>query len=277
MNQLQRFICVSGLLILGLLAGGCGGTTSAFKKGVPGKDPLLGKFINIDETLLSELDYEWQGGYDANGNYIGEAGHFDAEGNYVGPGGYDEFGKWTGKGLFDSTGKYIGAGGGYDKDGNYVGPMGAFDKQGNYVGWFGPGGAGATGALAGAQPGPRPGLQAEIFAVTSGDQIISFAYDRHDIPAVEEVKIDGMAQYLRTNPQYSLVVEGHCDERGSEEYNMALGERRALAVRGALLLRGIEASRITTLSLGEESPRDPGHNESAWSKNRRVEMKLSGQ
>ena len=80
------------------------------------------------------------------------------------------------------------------------------------------------------------------------------------------------ADFLRSNRGRSIVLEGHCDERGTREYNLALGERRADAARSYLTSSGVRGSQIETVSYGEERPANPGHNESAWSKNRRVEM-----
>ena len=80
------------------------------------------------------------------------------------------------------------------------------------------------------------------------------------------------ADYLRDFRNRSIVIEGHCDERGTREYNLALGERRAQAVQSYLTSAGVRASQIDTVSYGEERPEDPGHDESAWSKNRRAEM-----
>jgi len=71
-----------------------------------------------------------------------------------------------------------------------------------------------------------------------------------------------------------LVIEGHCDERGTEEYNLALGERRARAAYEFLILLGVESNRMQIVSYGEEFPADPGHNETAWAKNRRDEFKV---
>ena len=80
------------------------------------------------------------------------------------------------------------------------------------------------------------------------------------------------ADYLRDFRNRSIVIEGHCDERGTREYNLALGERRAQAVQSYLTSAGVRASQIDTVSYGEERPEDPGHDESAWAKNRRAEM-----
>lgn len=103
---------------------------------------------------------------------------------------------------------------------------------------------------------------------------VLFAYDSAQIDPAEQSKLDRVAQHLRSNPQANLVIEGHCDERGSAEYNMALGERRALATRAYLIGAGIDGSRLQTKSFGEEQPVDPGHSEDAWRKNRRAEFRL---
>lgn len=101
-----------------------------------------------------------------------------------------------------------------------------------------------------------------------------FDYDSAVIRPDQMYKLDAVAAYLRQNPMDQLLVEGHCDERGSRVYNMALGERRAQAARNYLIDSGIDPMRIQTLSCGEEMPLDPGHNEEAWRKNRRAEFKI---
>lgn len=83
-------------------------------------------------------------------------------------------------------------------------------------------------------------------------------------------------RWMQDHPGYFMNLEGHCDERGTSEYNLALGERRAAAVRKFMIEKGVEADRLQTTSYGEERPLDPGHTESAWSQNRRVEF-LVGQ
>jgi peptidoglycan-associated lipoprotein len=103
---------------------------------------------------------------------------------------------------------------------------------------------------------------------------VLFDYDSFQIKDSEVAKIESVAAYMRENAGVKLVNEGHCDERGSREYNMALGEHRALAVRAYLVGLGLDGARIQTRSLGEEAPLDPGHNEAAWSRNRRVEFQL---
>ena len=106
------------------------------------------------------------------------------------------------------------------------------------------------------------------------DQLIRFGYDERTVPDYEKPKLDAMAVYLNQNPKYHLLIEGHCDERGSEDYNLSLGEQRALATRTGLIERGVQSQRLTTISYGEEMPRQIGHNEVAWRENRRAELRL---
>lgn len=103
---------------------------------------------------------------------------------------------------------------------------------------------------------------------------VLFDYDSFQIRGSEIAKIEKVAEYLKGNPRIRLVAEGSCDERGSREYNMSLGEQRAGAVRAHLVGIGIEPERIQTKSYGKEKPLNPGHDEKAWSENRRVEAAL---
>lgn len=89
------------------------------------------------------------------------------------------------------------------------------------------------------------------------------------LPMAREV-LSRKAQWLRENPNASIIIEGHCDERGTNAYNIALGERRAESAKSFLVDTGIDEVRLTTISYGEERPVDPGHNEEAWAKNRRA-------
>lgn len=100
-------------------------------------------------------------------------------------------------------------------------------------------------------------------------ETIYFEFDRSTIKKSEQVKAETVALFLKGDLSKKLLIEGHCDERGTEEYNRALGERRALAIREFLINSGIAADRIRTISYGEDKPADPGHDEAAWSKNRR--------
>jgi len=103
---------------------------------------------------------------------------------------------------------------------------------------------------------------------------IYFAFDKANLTAESEEILKVKAEYLQSNPSYSLVIEGNCDERGTNEYNLALGERRAHSAKKFLTALGISADRMSTISYGEERPVDPGHNETAWSKNRRDDFRL---
>jgi peptidoglycan-associated lipoprotein len=105
---------------------------------------------------------------------------------------------------------------------------------------------------------------------------VYFDYDSARIRPSEDSKLQAVAAYLKSNPG-KLVVEGHCDERGTAEFNRALGERRALAAREALVKQGADGSRITTISYGSDRPADVGHDEAAWSKNRRCEFVVVNQ
>lgn len=103
---------------------------------------------------------------------------------------------------------------------------------------------------------------------------VFFAYDSSQVAETERSKIEDVSRYLKQNGSVAVIIEGHCDERGSREYNLALGERRALAVRAYMAGLGIEADRIQTKSYGEENPAVPGHDENSWARNRRAEFVL---
>lgn len=98
---------------------------------------------------------------------------------------------------------------------------------------------------------------------------VYFDFDRFTIPASERVKVEEVALYLQNDADKSVLVEGHCDERGTEEYNRSLGEKRALALREFLINLGVQDHRIHTISYGEDMPAVEGFDESAYSKNRR--------
>ncbi|MEM7542207.1 MAG: peptidoglycan-associated lipoprotein Pal [Pseudomonadota bacterium] len=103
-------------------------------------------------------------------------------------------------------------------------------------------------------------------------RVIYFDYDSSDIRADFSDTVAAHARYLEANPGLSVTLEGHADERGSREYNLALGERRALAVRKRLVLLGAAAGQIRTVSYGEERPVAEGHDDSSYGQNRRVEL-----
>ena len=98
---------------------------------------------------------------------------------------------------------------------------------------------------------------------------IYFEFDKSTLTPAAQDNLLRKAEWLRENPDATVTIGGHCDERGTNEYNLALGDRRAESAKAFLVDLGIEASRLTTISYGEERPVDPRHNEEAWAKNRR--------
>ncbi len=112
---------------------------------------------------------------------------------------------------------------------------------------------------------------------TFANQTVHFAFDSAAVLTKEEDKLVIVSEKLKSDPSAKLLIEGHCDERGTEEYNRSLGERRALALREALNRAGIDANRIRTISYGKDKPADSGHDEAAWNKNRRGEFILCHQ
>jgi peptidoglycan-associated lipoprotein len=137
------------------------------------------------------------------------------------------------------------------------------------------GGAGGTAGPWGEPGGGVPGsagewqeVQVEGFPV-----VVYFAYDQDNIGTSERSKIDEVGRYMQENQAMGLIIEGHCDERGSVEYNRALGERRAISVRNYLVNLGVPDSRFKTISYGEERPAVEGNTQEAWAKNRRAELK----
>ncbi len=118
-------------------------------------------------------------------------------------------------------------------------------------------------------------LRAEMERDLARIQIVYFEYDKAEIRSEGREKIRGNAEILRKWMDWTVTIEGHCDERGTNEYNLALGERRARAAQRALEAEGIGSDRIRTISYGEERPADPGHTETAWSRNRRAEFRVA--
>jgi len=132
------------------------------------------------------------------------------------------------------------------------------------------GSAGVGSANAGNVGGVRPGSQEDL-AARVGDRIF-FDSDRSDLRTDARRTVEGWAGWLRQNPTVAATIEGHADERGTREYNLALGERRAAAARNFLISQGIEARRLSTVSFGKERPTVLGSTEQAWSQNRRAVM-----
>ena len=104
---------------------------------------------------------------------------------------------------------------------------------------------------------------------------VYFALDGFDVSAEGRAVLQASAQVLRQQPTWQVTVEGHCDERGTAEYNLSLGERRAVAAKTYLMSLGVAADRLRTVSYGKEFPFDPGHDEGAWTKNRRAHFVIT--
>ncbi len=115
--------------------------------------------------------------------------------------------------------------------------------------------------------GVTPGTQQDLVA-NVGDRVF-FGYDRTDIDAEGRATLDRQAQWLQRYPNLTITIEGHADERGTREYNLALGDRRATAVKNYLVAVGVSATRITTISYGKERPAVLGSNPAGWAQNRR--------
>jgi peptidoglycan-associated lipoprotein len=114
--------------------------------------------------------------------------------------------------------------------------------------------------------------QARMQANRFQSEYIYFEFDSSALLFEAQEILKQKAAYLRQNPNVRITIEGHCDERGTNEYNLALGDRRANSAKSFLVDLGISASRMTTISYGEERPLDLGHNEEAWAKNRRAQF-----
>jgi len=145
------------------------------------------------------------------------------------------------------------------------------DRFGGGAGADGANGAGANGALAGSASDPSSPL---FFNQTIGDRVL-FAVDQSTITEAGKVILDGQAQWLLTNADYRAVIEGHADEQGTREYNLALGQRRANAVREYLVSRGVPAARLQVTSFGKERPIAICSEESCYAQNRRAVTVLS--
>ena len=105
--------------------------------------------------------------------------------------------------------------------------------------------------------------------IAVGDRVL-FDYDSAKLDTSAKILLDGQSRFLRANTDLNFIIEGHCDERGTREYNLALGEQRATAVRDYLVIQGIDPDRIKVISYGKEKPAVVGSNNMAWSKNRRA-------
>ncbi len=129
----------------------------------------------------------------------------------------------------------------------------------------GPGGPGGPGGAGAGRFGP--GSQQDL-AQTAGDRVF-FAYDQSTISGEAQQTLQRQAQWLKRYPNVTVTIEGHCDERGTREYNLALGERRAQAVKNVLVSLGIPTARVQTISYGKERPEIPHSDDQSYAQNRR--------
>jgi peptidoglycan-associated lipoprotein len=145
------------------------------------------------------------------------------------------------------------------------GDVGSADQQAGYDSGQGSGGIGSNNLDANQPP---PGTQEEL-ELSVGDRVF-FDYDSAVLSPVATETLDRQGAWLRQYPNITVTIEGHADERGTREYNLAIGDRRATAVKNYLLALNVPPSQILTISYGEERPADAGSNESAWANNRRA-------
>ena len=125
-------------------------------------------------------------------------------------------------------------------------------------------------------PPPGPSISQQAFQEFQ-NQDINFDFDKYDLRTDARTILDRKASFLNQNSSVRVQIEGHTDDRGTNEYNLALGERRANAAKQYLTTAGISAGRLSTISYGEERPLDPAQNEAAWAKNRRDHFVITGQ
>jgi peptidoglycan-associated lipoprotein len=130
------------------------------------------------------------------------------------------------------------------------------------------GGAAATPAPATAAPAARPAPSE--FKADDNLKDVFFDFDKYDVRPTDAKILDANASWLKSKPNHLVLIEGHCDERGTNEYNLALGERRAKSTMNYLVSQGVQASRITIISYGEERPTCTQKSEECWAKNRRA-------
>jgi peptidoglycan-associated lipoprotein len=176
-------------------------------------------------------------------------------------------GAGTGAGGGGTMGSGPGAGGAMGSGGagaGGTGAGGAGSTGAGGAGGAGAGGAAATGTTIPSLPSPKE------FVESAALRDVFFDFDRYDVRAGDKGTLDENAKWLKSNQSALLLIEGHADERGTNEYNLALGERRAKATRDYLVSVGIDAGRITVISYGEERPTCTEKTEACWAKNRRA-------
>ncbi len=139
----------------------------------------------------------------------------------------------------------------------------------------------ASDSASSASSASSAGGSSSIGSIKSPDELLAkvgstvyFDYDQSTLTAEAQATLDRQAAFLKASPSFRITIEGHCDERGTREYNLALGDRRASAVRDYLVAKGINASRLSTISYGKERPSVGGSNETSYSLNRRSISKI---
>lgn len=120
-----------------------------------------------------------------------------------------------------------------------------------------------------APTGPTPGSRADFIA-QAGSDTVHFGTDKYDLDDESVAILTKQAAWLASNPAVRATIEGHCDERGTREYNLALGDRRANAAKNFLVAHGVDAGRLSTISYGKERPLATGSDEASWAQNRRA-------
>jgi peptidoglycan-associated lipoprotein len=173
-------------------------------------------------------------------------------------------GQGTGAGASGSMQPGSGTGAGGSATGTGAGARAGAGTEGTGAGAGAGSGASTTPGSAGARPSPR-----EFTAVPELKDVF-FDFDRYDIRPSDAQVLDANAAWLKQNASQLLLIEGHCDERGTNEYNLALGERRAKAAMNYLVAQGVQANRITIISYGEERPACREKSEACWAQNRRA-------
>jgi peptidoglycan-associated lipoprotein len=135
----------------------------------------------------------------------------------------------------------------------------------------------STGSPSGSQVGSRSGTMSGSATPASGmhpdmKRSVYYEFDKYDVKPEYRSLVESHARWLKANPRAKIVIEGNADERGSREYNVALGQRRAESVTKMLVMLGAKAEQIEAISWGEEKPRSAGHEEASWSENRRADF-----
>jgi peptidoglycan-associated lipoprotein len=159
--------------------------------------------------------------------------------------------------------------------GRAPGGVGGPDGQGGWTaGTGGPGGAGGPGAAGSHGVGSVPRVNPKEFVASMDLRDIHFDFDRYTVRAEDTPLLDANAEWLKANPRALLLIEGHADARGTNEYNLALGDRRARAAMSYLVAQGVRSNRITVVSYGEDRPVCRDSSEDCWSQNRRAHFSV---